>query len=168
MIATSSQECSVCIRDASKDKFDPVKIQEFIGHSKACNGLALLPDSKSVVSISSDSCIYVYDIQTMERKLNFSFGFDCQSVCVSSKDNKSWIYVGGSDYTIKMYSGDAEFYRGLEAEGERMKKSPPLVIYKYIYINVVTFILSVSYVSIIPFYISCYGWIYSILIRFVS
>ena len=129
ILATSGADCSVSIRNFS-NILDPIIVQEFIGHSKSVNAVTTL-EGRSVVSVSEDSNIHVYDLQTMERKLHFSFGYACLSVCVSTKDDKSWIFVGGSDYTIKMYAGNASFYEHLENDGLRRNIAPALVRYFY-------------------------------------
>ncbi len=77
------------------------------------------------MSVGNDFNVHVYDITSMEREMNFHFGYACLAACVAGTEALPLIFVGGADYPIKMFAGTRGFYGALEDEARRRGKAPP-------------------------------------------
>ena len=109
----------------------PKLLQEFRGHVETVNEACLVDDS-TLVTVSNDYHIHMYNIETSERPRHVSFDASVLCAAVRKTGERMYVFAGGADYTIKAYAvdhADADAVnapgRGTKPENHECVHTPP-------------------------------------------
>lgn len=98
----------------------PTVLQEFRGHVETVNEACLVEDS-TLVTVSNDYHIHMYDIETSARPRHVSFDASVLCAAVRSSGERAYVFAGGADYTIKAYAVDHADHDTVNAPGRDTK-----------------------------------------------
>jgi WD40 repeat protein len=101
LMATCSGENCVKIWDI-RDLTRPALIHEFVGHNNMVTSVALIQNDMRMLTASVDYNIHVYDVNTLRRDAKMSFSGSVLRLLVSPDER--YVFAGGNDYDIKVYS----------------------------------------------------------------